>query len=101
MKAFIILLLFFSISFSLVFAEEPSQGWERLADMPEARSEMESAVIGESIYVIGGLSNTNRITDSVFVFDTNDESWSIGTSMPLELHHAGVASYDGKLYVVG
>jgi len=80
-------LLFFSISFPLVFAEESSQGWERLADMPEARSEMESAVIDERIYVIGGLSNTNRITDSVFVFDTTDESWSIGTPMPLELHH--------------
>ena len=38
----------------MVFAEEHSQGWERLTDMPGARSEMESAVIDENIYVIGG-----------------------------------------------
>ncbi|MEK0360742.1 MAG: kelch repeat-containing protein, partial [Nitrosopumilus sp.] len=93
MKAIIILLLFFSISFSLAFAEEPSQGWERLADMPEARSEMESAVIDDKIYVIGGLSNRNSITDSVFVFDTKNETWSMGTPMPLEVHHSGAASY--------
>ncbi len=96
----IILLLFFSISSSLAFAEEPSQGWERLADMPEVRSEMESAVIDEKIYVIGGLSNTGLATNSVFVFDTKDESWSTGTPMPLALHHAVAASYDGKLYAV-
>jgi len=101
LKTTIILLLSFIISNSLAFAEEPSQGWERLADMPEARSEMESAVIDEKIYVMGGLSNTESITNSVFIFDTTDESWSIGTPMTLELHHAGAASYDGKLYVVG
>jgi len=49
LKTFIVLLLFFSISDSLAFAEEPSQGWERLADMPEVRSEMESAVIDERV----------------------------------------------------
>ena len=87
-------MLFFSFSYSLVFAEEPSQGWERLTDMPEARSEMESAVIDDKIYVIGGLSNRNSIADSVFVFDTNNETWSMGTPMPLEVHHAGAASYD-------
>jgi len=94
-------LLFFSISDSQAFAEEPSQGWERLADIPEVRSEMESAVLGEKIYVVGGLNNMGHATNSVFVFDTKGEFWSIGTSMPLALHHAAAASYDGKLYAVG
>jgi len=72
LKIFIILLLFFSIFGSLAFAEESSQGWERLADMPEVRSEMESAVIGEKIYIIGGLNNIGHATNSVFIFDTKD-----------------------------
>ena len=86
---FLLVLIFFPIS--SIFAEEDSEGWDRLADMPEVRSEMESAVIDEKIYVVGGISNTNRISNSVFVFDTKEESWSVGTSMPLEIHHAGTA----------
>ncbi len=53
MKFVIIIAIAFVIP-SFAFAEEPSQGWERLSDMPEPRSEMESAVINQNIYVIGG-----------------------------------------------
>jgi len=100
-KEGIIFVLVLIISVPLVFAEEPSQGWERLADMPQVRSEMVAAVIDEKIYVVGGLSNTGRASNTVFVFDTNVESWSESTPMPISLHHAGAATNDGKLYVVG
>ena len=66
MKIILFLLILLSFPILNIFAEESSQGWERLADMPEVRSEMESAVIDKRIYVVGGLSNTNNITDSVF-----------------------------------
>ena len=93
-----ITLVHFSVA---AYAEEPPDGWERLPDMPEVRSEMESVAVGEKIYVVGGLNNREQATDTVFIFDTVDNSWTSGTSMPVSLHHAGAAYHDGKLYVVG
>jgi len=79
----------------------PPEGWQRLQDMPEVRSEMEAAAIGNKIYVVGGLNNRGEATNTVFIFDTKDAVWSLGTPMSLSLHHAGAASYDEKLYIVG
>jgi len=65
MKIILFLLILLSFPILNIFAEEYSQGWERLADMPEVRSEMESAVIDERIYVIRDLSNTNKILEII------------------------------------
>ena len=83
------------------FAQEPSEGWKRLADMPEVRSEMESAAIGDKIYVVGGLNNRGEATNTVFIYDTKENTWNLGTPMPLSLHHAGATSLNEKLYVIG
>jgi len=83
------------------FAQEPSEGWQRLKDMPEIRSEMEAATIGDKIYVVGGLNNKGEATNTVFIYDTKEDTWSLGTPMPLSLHHAGATSFNEKLYVVG
>lgn len=80
---------------------DPSEEWQRLQDMPEVRSEIEAAAIGDKIYVVGGLNNKEEATNTVFIFETKDAVWSIGTPMPLSLHHGAAASYDEKLYIVG
>ena len=85
----------------IAFGEETSQGWEKLPDMPERRSEAGSAVIDKKIYIAGGLNNENKATSSLFVFDTENESLSSVISMTLAIHHAGLTSYGGKMYVAG
>jgi glucose/arabinose dehydrogenase len=95
---FLLPLLF---SFSLSFAEEPSEGWKRLSDMPEVRSEMEAVAIGDKIYVAGGLNNSREGTNTVFIYNIKEDNWELGTSMQLSLHHAGATSFNEKLYVVG
>ena len=60
------------------FAQESPEGWERLSDMPETRSEMKSVAVDDKIYVIGGLNNREFATNTIFIFDTKDNSWSTG-----------------------
>ena len=96
-----IILSFALYSVIPVFAEESPEGWERLSDMPEVRSEMKSVVIEGKIYSIGGLNNRDQATNTVFILDTKDNSWHTGTPMPVSLHHAGAATYENKIYVVG
>ena len=82
-------------------SEEPSEGWERLEDMPEPRSESKALEYNEKIYVIGGLNNKGKADSSVFVYDMNKNSWNDGTPMPTALHHLGAAIHNEKFYVVG
>lgn len=96
---FMIILSFALYSVMPVFAEESPEGWERLSDMPEVRSEMESVAIDGKIYAIGGLNNREQATNTVFILDTKDDSWHTGTPMPVSLHHAGAAAYENKIYV--
>ena len=81
---FLLSLLF---SFPLSFAQEPSEGWQTLNDLPEVRSEMEASAIDDKIYVVGGLNNKGEGTDTVFIYDIKEDTWNLGTPMPLSLHH--------------
>ena len=65
LKIFIIFSLFFSISASLAFAEEPSEGWERLANMPEPRSESNAIAHNNKIYVV------KENNDCIVIYDLN------------------------------
>ena len=87
-------LFFFPLT---VFAQESSEGWERLTDMPQVRSEMAAAAIGDKVYVMGGLNSKGEATNTVFIYDIKEDIWSLGTPMPLSLHHAGVSSLNEKL----
>jgi len=41
------------------------------------------------------------ISNEVEMYDTASDSWSITTLLPDDRHHAGIASLNGLLYVVG
>lgn len=60
---------FLLISISTAYAEEQSEGWERLANMPEPRSESKALANNDKIYVVGGLNNKERSDNSMFVYD--------------------------------
>ncbi len=77
--------------------------WELLtAEKPTAVSNIAAASIGTKIYVPGGWTGSVAI-DSMEVFDTVTETWSISEldPMPSPSFAHGVAAYDGKIYVVG
>lgn len=92
-----------------VLAENHSMGtWRQAASAPAYRTEVAAAEIEGKIYVVGGfnkptLSNALNfaISDTVEVYDTATNSWSLAASLPEGRHHAGVVSLDGFLYVIG
>lgn len=91
---FFLFVLFFTIPY--IFAEEPSEGWERLSNLPEPRSESKAVGYDGKIYVVGGLNNKELAENSMFVYDINEDVWGVGTSMPTALHHSGAAIYNAK-----
>jgi N-acetylneuraminic acid mutarotase len=69
--------------------------------MPTPRSATAAAILDDKIYVAGGQGWKVKKDKIVEVYDINSNEWTKGTSLPEPLDHLGMASYDGKLYVVG
>ncbi len=82
--------------------------WSARASASVNRTEVASAGLGGKIYVVGGFSEPSlenivsfSISRTVEVYDPVTDSWSTSTSLPVGLHHAGIATLDDKLYVIG
>jgi hypothetical protein len=64
--------------------------------MPEAQSVGHANVVGDKIYVIGGLPD--RTLNQVY--DPATDTWTIKASMPIDAGGASVV-FNNKIYVIG
>jgi hypothetical protein len=69
--------------------------------VPEARTEVGAARLGDRIVVLGGLRAEGTATDRVDVYDLATETWSEGPALPKALHHPGVTTFRGRIVVAG
>ena len=103
------ILLVFVISIPPAQAENSQKGsWTTASSAPTERTEVVAAAIGSKIYVVGGFNKPNlqnalkfAISNDVEVYDTVADSWSTATPLPEGRHHAGIASLNGMVYVIG
>ena len=80
--------------------------WTSLPSMPTARSNLNSAIVGNILYVIGGYSGI--ISSGSYVYLSTVEAyniytgqWSTKTSMPVPRGNFGLAVVGEKIYVYG
>ena len=71
--------------------------------VPEARTEVGAARLGATrkFAVLGGFKADGTGTDRVDVYDLETGEWTSGPPLPQPLHHAGAASFQGRLFVAG
>jgi N-acetylneuraminic acid mutarotase len=80
----------------------PASIWTTLAPLPGGgRQELGAALVGDEIYVVGGLDEQQRGSRRVDVYDTTSNTWRSAANLPQAQHHIGVASLDGRVYSVG
>lgn len=79
------------------------QRWQTIAPMPLARKYAGAAVIGNQIYLMGGLNSSNVDLDTVAVYNAGTNTWSASPPPNMMLHRGGPGgfNYFGKPYVVG
>jgi N-acetylneuraminic acid mutarotase len=93
-----------SLSFlQLAIAQKgESSSWTLGSSMPRPTTEVAAAVLGDTIYVIGGYDEEGEGVGMVEVYNTTSDTWMDGIAqLPFPLHHTSAASYQGKLYVSG
>lgn len=76
-----------------------SQQWRIVARMNEARGASGVAVIGNRIYVAGGLA-PNRSVNTFEVFDLSRGQWSQLPPMPTARDHLTAQAVNGKFYAI-
>lgn len=102
------LLFLFFVDISLVSAEPRLGTWTQGAPAPTKRTEIAAAALDGKIYAIGGFSKPSfsnildfAISRDVEVYDPATDNWSVTTPLPEGRHHAGIATLDGFLYIIG
>lgn len=75
--------------------------WMNKAAKPTAVMAAGAAVLGEKIYVPGGLTDQNTATDVLEIYNPRTDQWEQGPSMPATLGGYALASYEGKLFIFG
>ena len=75
---------------------------ERRSPMPTPRAYFASCVFGGKIYVVGGFGyNGSGPLDSVVIFDSASNTWSVGHSLPGVLSNCASSEVNGKIYLMG
>lgn len=81
--------------------------WRDLPPLPEARSSFDAAVLGDTIYVIGGWAiageGNNTWHKTAWSLDLSAEKleWKALPEPPFQRRALSVAAFNGKLYAIG
>lgn len=79
---------------------QPAAQWRPLPDAPTTRLMMAWTVLGDKIWIMGGLRNGVAL-QTVESYEPQTGAWQPGPPLPIPLHHAAAATYRGEVVVVG
>jgi N-acetylneuraminic acid mutarotase len=93
---------------SSVASYDPQSGtWTELAPLPEPRSSLDAAVLGDHVYVFGGWQLQGKKEsawhETAWSLDLSDPQapWEALAKPPIRRRALSVAAYEGKLFVIG
>ena len=75
--------------------------WTSAVSKPTPVSDVEAALIGEKIYVPGGIDVNGSPITALEIYDPRQGSWTTGAPLPEPLANYALADYEGLLYVFG
>lgn len=79
-----------------------NENWSNSTPMPEPRSAVSAAVVGEKIYVLGGIGfGSSYGLSSSLVFDTTGTTWADGPALDRERFGAAAVTLNDQIYVIG
>src|SRR5436853_875112 len=76
--------------------------WERIADLPAPRHHMPLAVVGDTLYAVGGLTGESFVPENtLWLYREDANRWEPRAALPAPRGASGAAAVSGKLIVVG
>ncbi|MEM6800842.1 MAG: kelch repeat-containing protein, partial [Bacteroidota bacterium] len=80
-----------------------SQNWQAETNLLQPRGEFANAIIGNKLYIMGGIFNSISGPKEVEVYDFQTASWSIVSELPLHKNHFTIGSsiYGDEIWLCG
>ncbi|NNC91786.1 MAG: hypothetical protein HKN80_04780 [Acidimicrobiia bacterium] len=80
-----------------------ADAWAALAQMPVPVTHSGVAVAGSDVWVAGGFvgDNPGPATTRVQIYDTHEDGWRDGPSLPMHSASAAAATVDSRLHLIG
>lgn len=101
LTVFIVFCMVLSMTCIYTFAEDGEKPiWKEETPIPTVRHDSQSCVVGNKIYVMGGISDTS-ILNSLDIYDTKTKLWTKGNNMPETVKGFGAVAVGSKIYVMG
>lgn len=75
--------------------------WRKLADKPTPVSAAQAGVLGEKIFVPGGVGAEGQPLDVVEVYDPRSDEWKNAARLPAPLSDYALAVFEGRLFLFG
>jgi non-specific serine/threonine protein kinase len=75
--------------------------WTERASMPLPRSQAAAVAVGDTIYVVGGITTGSRLVPDTFAYDTVADRWRTVAAIPTPRDHLAAALLDGRVCAVG
>lgn len=98
---FLISLVFFNIP-QFSFAKVKLASWSAgYSSIPYARGHLTSQVYNDKIYVIGGMDESDNVTNRLDIYDTKTDTWSEGSPMITSRFSMTSELFEDKIYVIG
>lgn len=81
---------------------DPAQGtWGRGAPKPHPVAAIAAGVLGDRVYVPGGVNPQGQPVDRLEIYDPQEDRWSAGEALPHPLAAYALAVAEGRLYLFG
>ena len=75
----------------------PGKGWDFVATMPEGRQGHAMVTIGDKLYIVGGVGET----DATLIYDISDRTWTMGAPLPGGRDHLRAIVRNGHVWALG
>jgi N-acetylneuraminic acid mutarotase len=87
--------------FGLAALATAALAWHAAAPLPDARTEVAGAVLGQELVVAGGYTADGRSSRRVDAYSPARDHWRRLADLPVAVNHAAAAAAGTRLYVVG
>jgi DNA-binding CsgD family transcriptional regulator len=77
------------------------QRWQELRPRPAATRGIQAALLGEKIYIPGGLGKDGQPLARLDIYDPRRDAWEEGAMLPVPLSDYALAAFEGRLYLFG
>lgn len=75
--------------------------WSEGANLPIALKDVQVAILGERIYLPGGIDENNEVKSGLLIYNPRSNNWDEGAELPIPISGYALVPYEGKIYLFG